>query len=104
MSGESERTARMALDIHGIQPPVAPEGIGPVGAARNGAAAEAASPGDVVEISAAARLAAQIDSIPDVRAELVERVRAEIAAGTYETPDRIERTITKLMDELLGDS
>ena len=94
----------MVGDIHGIQPPLAPGTVGPVGAARPGAAAEASAPGDVIEISSAARLAGQIDSIPDVRTELVERVKAEIAAGTYETPDRIERTITKLMEELLGDS
>ena len=72
--------------------------------AKPGAASEAANAGDVVEISSAARLVAQIDSIPDIRVDLVERVKSEIAAGTYETPERIERTVTKLMDELFGDS
>jgi len=36
-----------------------------------------------------------------VRRELVDRVRAEIAAGTFETPDRIEATIDCILDEIL---
>ena len=36
-----------------------------------------------------------------VRHELIERVRAEIAAGTFETPDRIEATIDCILDEIL---
>ena len=36
-----------------------------------------------------------------VRKELVERVRGEIAAGTFETPDRIEATIDCILDEIL---
>jgi negative regulator of flagellin synthesis FlgM len=56
-----------------------------------------------VEISNAAKLAARVDQIPEVRTELVERVRAEIAAGTYETSEKIEIAANKLLDELFGD-
>ncbi len=42
---------------------------------------------DRVEVSDAARLAAE-DSRP-VRLDLVRRVREQIASGTYETPDKI---------------
>ncbi|MGB2820563.1 MAG: flagellar biosynthesis anti-sigma factor FlgM [Phycisphaerae bacterium] len=56
---------------------------------------------DVVEISAAAELAAKIQEIPDVRADLVARVKQEIEAGTYETPERIEAAVDKLLDDLL---
>jgi anti-sigma28 factor (negative regulator of flagellin synthesis) len=34
--------------------------------------------------------------------ELVERVKAEIAAGTYETPDRVEAALERLLDEMTG--
>lgn len=34
---------------------------------------------------------------PAIRTALVERVRAEIAAGTYDTPDRFEAAIAKML-------
>jgi len=38
--------------------------------------------------------------LPAVREELVQRVRAEIEAGEYETPEKLQRAIDRLMDEL----
>ena len=61
---------------------------------------EAAKAADVVEISTVAKLAAKIHELPEVRTELVERVRAEIQAGTFETPERLDITIERLMEEL----
>ena len=91
-------------NINGVQPPAAAqpiEGLNPVGAVNR--PLEAASISDVVEISSmAASLAAKVKEIPDVRTELVQRVKAEIAAGTYETPERIELAVDRLMDELFG--
>ena len=55
---------------------------------------------DVVEISAAAILAAKVHELPEVRMNLVDRIKGEIAAGTYETPERIDGTVDRLMDEL----
>ena len=92
------------IEVNGIQPPVAPEPIEPTGSARPSVPlAEAAGPQDVVEISAAAQLAAKVHAVPEIRQELVERVKADIASGTYETPARIERAVSKLMEELLSD-
>ncbi|HOF18898.1 MAG TPA: flagellar biosynthesis anti-sigma factor FlgM [Phycisphaerae bacterium] len=89
------------MNIHGINPAEAAKGIEPVSAANAAKpATQAAGVSDTVEISAAARLAARIEEIPPVRAELVERVKAEIAAGTYETPERIEIAVDRLMEEL----
>jgi len=56
--------------------------------------------GDIVEISTVARLAAQIHEIPEIRADLVARVKGQIEAGTYETRERLEITIDRLMQEL----
>lgn len=91
------------MNINGIQPPVAPQPIeptGPVGA--KGAIHELQNASDVVEISTAGQLAAKIAELPDIRTDLVERVKAEIAAGTYETPQRLEVTVNRLMEELFG--
>ena len=41
------------------------------------------------------------DKARPVRRKLVNRVRAEIEAGTFETPDRIEATIDCILDEIL---
>jgi hypothetical protein len=36
----------------------------------------------------------------DIRPELVRRVRAEIAAGTYDTPEKLELALERLLDRL----
>ncbi len=75
--------------VEPAQPPLAPQGQ--------------TAPGwvaDVVDISTASILAAKIHQTPDVRADLVQRVKQEIESGTYETQERIDVTVDKLMDEL----
>ena len=58
---------------------------------------------DVVEISTASILAAKVHELPAVRVDLVARMKAEIAAGTFETEERIEATVDRIMDELSGE-
>jgi len=88
------------IDIHGVQPPVAPRAIEQTSAITPGSAkVEPAGVSDVVEISDVARLAAKVNEIPDVRADLVQQVKAELAAGTYETPEKIEIAVERLMEE-----
>jgi negative regulator of flagellin synthesis FlgM len=55
---------------------------------------------DELEISDAARLLAQVSEIPDVRQERVDRIRAEIAAGTYETEEKLQIAIERLLEEI----
>jgi hypothetical protein len=38
-----------------------------------------------------------------IRSELVERVRREIAAGTYDTPEKWEAALDRLLDRLEGE-
>jgi hypothetical protein len=40
---------------------------------------------------------------PNIRADLVRRIRAEIAAGTYDTPEKWEAALDKLWKRLHGD-
>lgn len=47
----------------------------------------------------AAKLAAALYSSPLIREDLVNRVKMEILAGLYETPERLEGTIDRLMKE-----
>lgn len=57
----------------------------------------------VEDCKAAARQAVsccQADELPPARRRLVQRIRAEIAAGTYETPERLEIAVERLLEEL----
>jgi anti-sigma28 factor (negative regulator of flagellin synthesis) len=52
---------------------------------------------DQVDISAAAEAAMDAG---DFRADLVARVRSEIAAGTYETTAKIASAVDRMLDEV----
>jgi anti-sigma28 factor (negative regulator of flagellin synthesis) len=62
-------------------------------------ASEPADP-DRVEISELARLKALLKDVPELRLEKIERIRAEIDAGTYETAEKIQTVIDRLLEEL----
>ncbi|MCE9589456.1 MAG: flagellar biosynthesis anti-sigma factor FlgM [Planctomycetes bacterium] len=57
-------------------------------------------PSDRVEFSQAAQLLSKLAELPDVRQDVVDRVRGEIAKGNYETDDKIEAAIDKLGEDL----
>jgi len=66
------------------------------------ASGHAAAPrsADRAEFSKAAQLLSKLAELPDVRQDLIDRVRADIAAGTYETPEKLDQAIEKLMEDL----
>ncbi len=61
--------------------------------------AAAARGEDVAEISAGAREAALAEATP-IRAELVQRIRQQIAAGTYETDEKLQAVADRVSREL----
>ena len=42
----------------------------------------------------------RVKQAPEIRVDLVRRVRAEIDAGEYETPERIEKAVKGLIEDL----
>jgi negative regulator of flagellin synthesis FlgM len=56
---------------------------------------------DRVEVSDAARFLAKLNSMPEVRSELVERVRGEIAGGAYDTQEKFDLALDAMIDEAL---
>jgi negative regulator of flagellin synthesis FlgM len=83
--------------IHG------PQGINPPHFAHRGQStrsAPATQGPDQVDISAAADAAAQVAESGTIRMELVNQIRAQIAAGTYETPERLDGAVDRLLDEI----
>ena len=55
---------------------------------------------DTVEISDAARYLNELKKLPDVRESKVSDARQAIANGTFETPQRLDGTVDRLMSEL----
>jgi len=54
---------------------------------------------DQVELSRTAQLLSKINELPDVRQGLVDRVRAEIESGNYETPEKLDAAVDRLIEE-----
>jgi negative regulator of flagellin synthesis FlgM len=67
-----------------------------------GQSVHAGTPRDQVEISPLGRMLDGISRLPEIRHERVEEIRQQIAAGTYETPEKLELALDRLFDELLG--
>ena len=92
----------MSSDIAPIsQPNVRAVSDSPGAASRQSEPDATARPDDKVELSVKARLLSKLAEMPDVREDKVNRVRAEIEAGTYDTED--EQKIDELLDELIQD-
>jgi len=62
--------------------------------------ARPSSAGDEVQISAAAQLIDKLSEVPEIRAGRVAELRAQIAAGTYESADKVDGAIERLLDEI----
>jgi len=56
--------------------------------------------GDRVELSRHAVLLDRLRQLPDVRADLVDKVRDAIAGETYETDDKLTAAVERLLPEL----
>ena len=56
---------------------------------------------DRVELSDHARFLGKLRELPPIREGLVESVRAEIDADTYDTPERFDSAVEALIDDLL---
>lgn len=55
---------------------------------------------DTIELSERAQLLAAEGPQPSARAERIAQIQAQIAAGTYETQQKIDVAIDRLADEL----
>jgi hypothetical protein len=55
---------------------------------------------DLLEISPAAEAAVRAAESGAIRSDLVARIRTEIAAGSYETPDKLDAALERLLDEI----
>jgi len=91
------------MHIHGTTHIHGPQGINAPHAPFRGQPTQQ-SPGarsaDRVDISPAAEAAVQATETGEVRQDLVNQIRAQIAAGTYETPAKMDAALERLLDEI----
>ena len=79
------------------RPAPVPPAVGPPSLPRPAATREA----DAVTISAEAAIAADGADAPDpLRAARLAKIRAQIAAGTYDTADRLDAALDSLLADL----
>lgn len=78
--------------VHGAQSIQAPH--------RAAATKPATAAPDQLDLSAEADLVGRVHELPDVRADRVAQIRAEIASGAYETEDRLDAALDRLLDEI----
>ena len=91
------------MKIHGPSQVHPAQSVNSPHAARLTKPAEAASPaagGDQLDISAAGQLADRVGQLPDIRADRVAQLRAQIASGAYETADKLDVAVARLLDEI----
>ena len=66
----------------------------------NEIASNPAAGADEISISQEADLLSKVGDIPDIRQERVDQIRAEIASGAYETEEKIDIAVSRLLDEI----
>ena len=67
-----------------------------------GQTVHAGLPRDQVEISPLGQMLDGIGRLPEIRHEKVDAIRAQIASGVYETPEKMDIAMDRLLDELSG--
>ena len=103
--GSDTKKGDAQMEIYGAGGAQGPQPIYPRLAAfgvDGGQAVSAGTPRDHVEISPLGQMLDGISRLPEIRHEKVEEIRQQIAAGTYETPEKIQIALDRLMDELSG--
>ena len=61
---------------------------------------DAARAGDRVEISEHTRLLEKLSQVPSIRTEKIQELKKLIESGRFESPERIEGAVQKLLEEL----
>ena len=86
------------LHVHGAEAIHAPHAAARTAPA--GVSEGVAIPRDEVTISDSASFVGQVHSLPDIRADRVNDIRAALAQGTYDIEGRLEAAVERLLDEL----
>ena len=83
--------------VHGPQPINTPHRAATAPAAGTASSTRGA---DQLDISPEAELLSRMRDIPDVRIDRVLQIRAAIESGQYETADKLDKALDRLLDEI----
>ena len=61
------------------------------------------APQDEVEISSVGKLLDQASRTPSLREQRLAEIKSAIEAGTYDTPDKLELAITRMLDRFASE-
>ena len=91
------------MQIYGPTHVHGPQAISAPHAARVDATRQTVSAGathDTVDISETGRLLEMAGALPAIRGDRVAQIRAELAQGAYETADKLDLALERLLDEI----
>ncbi len=83
--------------LHGSQPINSPHNAR---LSKPNAASPAGQIQDELDLSDTAQLVEQAKGAPEIRQDVVDRIRGQIASGTYETEDKLDVALDRLLDEI----
>lgn len=55
---------------------------------------------DLADFSIASKLLSRLSDLPDVRHDLIARIKSEIEAGTYETSEKLDAAVSEMLEDL----
>ena len=82
--------------------PIRPNQVPPTASKTD--APSALAPTDEVQISSAGKLLDELQQSGNVRAERLAQIKAAIDAGEYETPEKLEAALTRLLAEIRAET
>ena len=94
------------MGVHGIGPVHNPSPMSPSRPAADVQRTSETKPivsRDAVEISPAGKMLENLSQSSDLRAERLAQIKAAIEAGEYETPDKLEAALARLVAEIERD-
>lgn len=94
------------MDVNGIQPTGGSSPINPLKGpteVKPGEAASALAPQDEVQISSVGKMLDDISRTPGIREERIAQIKAEIEAGTYDTPEKLELALSRMLDQIAAE-
>lgn len=86
--------------VHGPQAINAPHQVRPAPTAEKPTEQTPTTGVDQLDISPEADLISRVRETPEIRADRVAQIRAEIAAGVYETDEKLDVALDRLLDEI----
>jgi negative regulator of flagellin synthesis FlgM len=91
------------MDVNGpspVRPSVPIHTVQPTGDVSGTGAPDAVVPQDQLQISDAARMMEKLDQASELHQARLDQIKDEIRNGTYETPEKLEEALWKLLREI----